>query len=657
MKLLSNTKALMGIVIALMSAIIVTSVIYITSAPSGIDIPDFSEKTKEDVQTWISDNEVDSNLVTFSYAYDEDKDQDIVLSQSMAAGEKLTKDNILTITLSNGPDPGKEFTLPDFSGKDKKEVSKWFTDNKFSTVTYAFSPDEEVEKDIFLKCSAEKGSKVKRSDKITVTISTGTDEEEAEEITVPDFSAYTKANISAWGTTNNVTIMFRTQTSDTIAEGKFISQSVKAGTKVKKGSGITITLSSGKALSAIDYTGKAKSEAAAWISKEGLKAVYQEYYSDTVAEGYIIDQTPKSGAIDAGTTITFQVSLGKVSITDYTGKTQGEFENYINTINAKVNGSKFTVKAENEESSEKAGTILSQSAKGETTLGTTITIKVATAKQINVTSQAGKSLSDFKNYLSGLGLNIGNIAYQYSSSAKDTIVSNDTGTYAQGSSVNCVVSKGEYTWDYSSYIKAGSSWNSLWSASATARANGYSVSKADVESDTYDTGIIVQDCSVNGKSISCQVSSGKVATVPDVTGKTKDEAAAILQNAGFQVTPIEGTAAVNGGNKVVSQSPAGGTKTKAGSSVSITYTPDVPMLTLPSIPSYGLYNGQKAEDIAASVTNTFQKAGFTNIKINYIDSSGDTNSDYLYSIDPKPDGSSVPASTAITVTIYKGKSN
>lgn len=657
MKLLSNTKALMGIVIALMSAIIVTSVVYITSTPAGVDIPDFSEKTKEDVQTWMTDDEVDSNLVTFSYAYDEDKDQDIVLSQSMTTGEKLTKENILTITLSNGPDPDKEFTLPDFTGKDKKEVTKWFTDNRFSAVTYAFSPDEEVNKDIFLKCSAEKGSKVRRSDKITVTISTGTSEEEAEEITVPDFSAYTRANISAWGTTNNVTIQFRTQTSDTLAEGKFISQSVKAGTKVKKGSNITITLSSGKALSAIDYTGKAKSEAAAWIAKEGLKAVYQEYYSDTVAEGYIISQTPKSGAIDAGTTITFQVSLGKVSITDYTGKTQGEFENYINTINAKVSGSKFTVKAENEESSETTGTILSQSATGETGLGTVITIKVATAKQISVTSQAGKSLSDFKSYLSNLGLNIGNISYQYSNSAKDTIISNDTGNYTQGSSVNCVVSKGEYTWDYSGYIKAGSSWNSLWSASATARANGYSVSKADVESETYDSGIIVQDCSVSGKSISCQVSSGKVATVPDVTGKTKDEATSILQNAGFQVTPIEGTATVNGGNKVVSQSPAGSTKTKAGSAVSITYTPDVPMATLPSIPSYGLYNGQKAEDIAASVTNTFKKAGFTNIKINYVDSSGDTNSDYLDSIDPKPDGSSVPASTVITVTIYKGKSN
>ena len=386
MKLLSNTKALMGIVIALMSAIIVTSVIYITSAPSGIDIPDFSEKTKEDVQTWISDNEVDSNLVTFSYAYDEDKDQDIVLSQSMAAGEKLTKDNILTITLSNGPDPDKEFTLPDFTGKDKKEVSKWFTDNKFSAVTYAFSPDEEVEKDIFLKCSAEKGAKVKRSDKITVTISTGTSEEEAEEITVPDFSTYTKANISAWGTTNNVTIMFRTQTSDTIAEGKFISQSVKAGTKVKKGSGITITLSSGKALSAIDYTGKAKSEAAAWISKEGLKAVYQEYYSDTVAEGYIIDQTPKSGTIQSGGTITFMVSVGKVSIEDYTGKTISEFQAYIGKINAGYNNSaKLTIKTTKKASDKSSGTILSQSTSGTVSIGTAITVEVADDGNITVT--------------------------------------------------------------------------------------------------------------------------------------------------------------------------------------------------------------------------------------------------------------------------------
>ncbi|MEE3488067.1 MAG: PASTA domain-containing protein [Bulleidia sp.] len=630
MKLLSNTKALMGIVIALMSAIIVTSVIYITSAPSGIDIPDFSEKTKEDVQTWISDNEVDSNLVTFSYAYDEDKDQDIVLSQSMAAGEKLTKDNILTITLSNGPDPDKEFTLPDFTGKDKKEVSKWFTDNKFSAVTYAFSPDEEVEKDIFLKCSAEKGAKVKRSDKITVTISTGTSEEEAEEITVPDFSTYTKANISAWGTTNNVTIMFRTQTSDTIAEGKFISQSVKAGTKVKKGSGITITLSSGKALSAIDYTGKAKSEAAAWISKEGLKAVYQEYYSDTVAEGYIIDQTPKSGTIQSGGTITFMVSVGKVSIEDYTGKTISEFQAYIGKINAGYNNSaKLTIKTTKKASDKSSGTILSQSTSGTVSIGTAITVEVA---------DDGKSTS--------------------TATPVPTAVTIDPALYQAGKSYNDLVNA------VSAANKSGGSFN--------VKTTGTQAS------DSIKSGNIIS-CSLSGNTISCIVSSGPAAkptasaspttaSVPDFTGLTMDQANAKASAAGLKVYQRSSVYDSAASGTIVSQKTAAGTTVALNTTIDVvvskgpeptptpTPTPTpVSTITMPVITDmeYTMAMNRTYDENVSWIISKFKGAGFNENQLN-IQKAGTkmtSGESGIESISPDANGQSVKADTVITIVI------
>ncbi|GAX47775.1 PASTA domain-containing protein [Pseudolactococcus reticulitermitis] len=74
----------------------------------NIEVPDFSSQTKEQINTWSKEKGV---KVTFETAGSETIEADKVMSQSVAKGEKVSKADTITITLSLG----KPMTVPDFS--------------------------------------------------------------------------------------------------------------------------------------------------------------------------------------------------------------------------------------------------------------------------------------------------------------------------------------------------------------------------------------------------------------------------------------------------------------------------------------------------------------------------------------------------------------
>ncbi len=104
---------------------------------------------------------------------------------------------------------------------------------------------------------------------------------------------------------------------DNVAPGRVVSQTPTAGEKTKKGYTITVVMSKGlETVNAPDMTGKTQSEAEALLKKAGLTlGNVSEGYSDTVAEGQIISQSPKPGAKMAkGGSVDIVVSKGIESV-------------------------------------------------------------------------------------------------------------------------------------------------------------------------------------------------------------------------------------------------------------------------------------------------------------------------------------------------------
>lgn len=240
---------LQGILIIVAAALLgitgtTVGVMALMGQSSAVTVDNFVGKTKKVVETWRKDNSIETDRVIYVYAYDEEKEKDVVLRQNLKAGTSFTSDSNLKITLSNGVDPDKEFELPDFKDKTEKEVKAWFTDNKFTAVTYAYETDDSITPGNFISMDKEAGSKVKRSDAIKVTICTPL---EGEEVLVPSLATMSKDEITSWADQNRINVAFIERANDTISQGSVISVSVNEGQRLKAGDSITVEISSGPA--------------------------------------------------------------------------------------------------------------------------------------------------------------------------------------------------------------------------------------------------------------------------------------------------------------------------------------------------------------------------------------------------------------------------
>jgi eukaryotic-like serine/threonine-protein kinase len=103
-----------------------------------------------------------------------------------------------------------------------------------------------------------------------------------------------------------------------------------------------------------------------------------------------------------------------------------------------------------------------------------------------------------------------------------------------------------------------------------------------------------------GSSVSLVVSSGpEQVDVPDVTGKTFDEASSTLQNAGFKVTTTAKESDKDPGT-VLSQNPKGGTQADSGATVALTVAKEQSQVAVPDV---------TGEDVSTAVAK-LSGAGF-----------------------------------------------
>ncbi|MEG2995280.1 MAG: PASTA domain-containing protein [Erysipelotrichaceae bacterium] len=535
-------KKTIGLMIAAGILILLTATIvaiFFLFPAKKIEIPDFTNKTKAEVETWITENELSLDQVLLAYEYNETIMKDQVLTQSIVGGETLKKDDILTITLSNGSDPDLIVTLPDFKDMTHDQIEAWFTENKFSDVTYEYIPDPKIKKDYFIKSNITE-TEIRRSTPVLISISVGT-ESVGIEIAMPDFKDYTKANIQAWGKTNNVTITFKEEASETIASGKVISQDPKSGSTIKTGGKITVTLSTGKGATAIKFDGKTKKDVDAWAKTNNIKISYQETYDNKVANGVVISNTPNSGLMKSGSTMTVKISIGKPSVENYTNKSKDSFNSYIEGLNKKSANLKVVV---NEVESDKAqGTIIEQiinskTVSGSTTVdtGTTITIKVAKLQSKNVENKAGSSYDDFKKYVEGLGMKVGTKTERYNDTYNSgIIVSNDTGSKTVGTSINYVASLGKYSpnaseFDGKTKTDAQNKMNSYSNLGSGSSISFNEPSYSDKPKD------LTYGCQASGKNVVCNISKGlepKPIEIISYAGKSETELVNFITSSKF----------------------------------------------------------------------------------------------------------------------------
>lgn len=216
--------------------------------------------------------------------------------------------------------------------------------------------------------------------------------------------------------------------SDEYDKGEIIETDPKAGTSIKKGDVISLTVSSGKYIVLEDYVGMTQSEAEKAITDLSddveIEVVIEEEVSSS-PRGEVIDQDKDSGTKldpndESNLTITLTVSKGDyIVVGNYIGMSQSEAEAALKKLG-------FTVTIETEESEEAKGTVIDQSYnKGyrfDPDDDRNITLTVSSGKTYQVRDVFDRNINSAKTILENNGFKVRLV--DLSNSTDQTLLSN-----------------------------------------------------------------------------------------------------------------------------------------------------------------------------------------------------------------------------------------
>lgn len=202
--------------------------------------------------------------------------------------------------------------------------------------------------------------------------------QEPEQVTIPK-SIIGMSAIEAQRTLDGLGLNMEqgtTISSDTVEKGKVAATDPKPGSKLDKGSTVTIQLSSGAAeITVPDVSGQTQDAARKTLEDAGLRVGSVKYEDDSKVEANrIIRTTPEAGSsASADEEIILVLSSGYVSIDSakVVGKSQDEGLKYLATLGLQTN----TVTEETNKTPN--GQIISIEPNGRVKVGTSVTVKVA----------------------------------------------------------------------------------------------------------------------------------------------------------------------------------------------------------------------------------------------------------------------------------------
>ncbi len=414
------------------------------AAKEAAILPDFTNQTKDDVLAWGQEYGIEEKQFEFTYIYDEEADKDIVLSQNIPAETEL-KDEVLILTLSEGPNPDTMFTLPDFRGLNKDQIDEWFKDHKFTNIVYE---GEGENGGTFVSIIPASGM-VKRTDQITVKLNpTGSSAatNTGKDVTVPDFSSSTRMDVLNWGKQNNVNIKFFEEATKTTPKDRLIRQSPASGSTINHGDTVTVTFCSGLPVTLANFVGKPQADAKSWCETNKLNPVFVEVYG-VQGKGLVEYQAPGSGIVPETAQINFGVSIGKPGVKDFTEKSLDEALAFLSELNGSYAGSaNISYEIKTLEDARPVNTIIRQSLKGTCDPGSKVVFTVSGG--VTVPDLSGLTEEVFIAKLENLNVSPGTKYEEYSDTVPmGTVIWNETGAKNRGDKVAYTVSIGPASYE------------------------------------------------------------------------------------------------------------------------------------------------------------------------------------------------------------------
>ena len=317
----SDTKRIMKILMIVAGVVVALLVLFLVANAAGffsgpglvqeesetVKVPDLRGKTEEEAREELKDTGIGltvSNERQPSNKYDEGE----IMSQDPEPGEEVEMHSTITVILSSGEE-AKTTRVPNVVGKSEAEAEKLIQEANL-IVHHDSDYSSDVEEGNVISSDPKAGTEVEEGTEVTIVISLG-----AEQATVPDLRNKTASAAESALADAGLSGSPSEEYSDSVPEGQVISQSIDPGQKVDKGTTVSYVVSRGPETKYVNVPGLGgykEADARSRLENAGLTVGNVSYaYSNTVGEGYVIDQTASPGSsVEEGTSVGFTVSRG-----------------------------------------------------------------------------------------------------------------------------------------------------------------------------------------------------------------------------------------------------------------------------------------------------------------------------------------------------------
>ncbi len=447
-----------------------------TATPSeeanGTVAINFVGMSRIEAEEWMNDVSFDHEKVYYTYVYSDTVPESQIMAQSIPVGQPIG-DQTITLTVSNGVDPDGEVKLIDFSSLTTEQIQKWFANEKFQHVSVEYVYDDKVPAGEYVGTNLT-GDTARRNQPVVIKISAGPRQTQ-EMVDMDNMIGWQKKDVEYWANMNTITVDYVMQRSASVPYGYVISQNPQGKTSIAKGSRVTVVISIGADVTAIDLTKMSRADIEKWGNDNGVQISWIQCWN-SLPSGTIYANQPNTGTIRMGDIMRVYTSVGPIPVRDFTNQLyKANFLGWLNSINEQYNNSgNLKVNIQYQDTTEyKSDVIISQSPNaGYINPGETITLVVANAikptptptptstpaptatptptpiPHINIPSMVGYAEFDFLHALHAYGVVEGDRLEQYSKIiAKDYIIWNATGDFEEGEEVDYIVSLGEFTID------------------------------------------------------------------------------------------------------------------------------------------------------------------------------------------------------------------
>lgn len=340
------------IITIIVSIVIVITISLLVIFSQIVEVPNFVNGLNTIATKWGKNNDIE---IIEEEQYDTKITERIVISQSIKDGSRIFKKSSIKIIVSKGKDPNEKISVPEKDSATASDIKAWKEENDLSNVTIKEEHSSEIETGKIIKYEFENiatnETNFTRSDKLTIIVSKG-----EKVLNMEDFTSKTQTEAEKWCQENNVNYEVKEKFSDTIENGKIISQSVENGQELTDDTTIVFEVSIGAGIKIPNYSKVSSDEAQKLSDKVKLKI--KNVYNMNVSYGKLISQSVKAGTTKKETDneVTLTYSLGKPYFSNMNGISESEIAKTFYEYNQK--GVNFTYTIKYVDSSEEKGKIV-----------------------------------------------------------------------------------------------------------------------------------------------------------------------------------------------------------------------------------------------------------------------------------------------------------